>query len=370
MPVATVRRAVGTDKGAPVGFANGIPCATARARPRQPSRAEPRRRRPARLVGASTITRTSGSVPLGRSSTRPVAAELGLGLGDRRLQRRAVVATRVLVDAADVDQHLRQPVHHRRQLGERLARRGDPGQQVQRGQQRRRRWWRGRACTTWPDCSPPSDEAAGAHRLEHVAVADRGLDDGDALALHRHAGSRGWTSPSRRRCRAASRPALAHREGEHRRGSGRRRRPSPAASTARQRSASPSWAMPTSAPCSTHGGLQRLQVGRAAAVVDVEAVRARRRSRRPRRTGAAQRLGRDLGGGAVGAVDDDASARPAGAAGSTSRCVDVALGGRRRAAGSGRPPRRSGAAQASRMPRLDGVLELVGAACGRRGRRT
>ena len=35
-----------------------------------------------RGVGASTITRTSGSVPLGRTSTRPVVAELGLDGGD------------------------------------------------------------------------------------------------------------------------------------------------------------------------------------------------------------------------------------------------------------------------------------------------
>ena len=35
-----------------------------------------------RASGASTITRTSGSVPLGRTSTRPVVAELGLGGGD------------------------------------------------------------------------------------------------------------------------------------------------------------------------------------------------------------------------------------------------------------------------------------------------
>ena len=33
-------------------------------------------------VGASTITRTSGSVPLGRTSTRPCVAELGLDRGD------------------------------------------------------------------------------------------------------------------------------------------------------------------------------------------------------------------------------------------------------------------------------------------------
>ena len=49
------------------------------------------------------------------------------------------------VHALHVDEHLRQPLHHRRQLGERLPGPRDPRQQVQRGQRRRRRSWRGRA---------------------------------------------------------------------------------------------------------------------------------------------------------------------------------------------------------------------------------
>ena len=62
---------------------------------------------------------------------------------------------------------------------------------------------------------------------------------------------------------------------------------SPAASTARQRSASPSCAIPASAPCLGHGRAQGLQVGGATAVVDVLARQARRRSRSPRRRPAA-----------------------------------------------------------------------------------
>ena len=46
----------------------------------------------------------------------------------------------------------------------------------------------------------------------------------------------------------------------------------PAASTARQRSASPSRAMPRSAPAATTASLRCVEVGRAVAVVDVEAV--------------------------------------------------------------------------------------------------
>ena len=45
--------------------------------------ARPQPRWPARRWAASTMTRTSGSVPLGRSSTRPLLAQLGLGLGHR-----------------------------------------------------------------------------------------------------------------------------------------------------------------------------------------------------------------------------------------------------------------------------------------------
>ena len=40
---------------------------------------------------------------------------------------------------------------------------------------------------TWPLCSPPRRVAAGVERLEHVAVADRRLDDVDAGRLHRQA---------------------------------------------------------------------------------------------------------------------------------------------------------------------------------------
>ena len=47
---------------------------------------------------------------------------------------------------------------------------------------------------------------------------------------------------------------------------------SPARSTARQRSASPSWAMPRSAPCAPHGLDHRAEMGGADAIVDVPAV--------------------------------------------------------------------------------------------------
>ena len=37
-----------------------------------------------------------------------------------------------------------------------------------------------------PDCSPPSVRAHRLHLLEHVAVADLGLDHRDATLAHRH----------------------------------------------------------------------------------------------------------------------------------------------------------------------------------------
>ena len=138
------------------------------------------RRRPS-CVGASTITRTSGSVPLGRTSTRPrspsSASTAAIVVGD--------ALGRVGHRRGDrhVDEHLRQAGHRRRrQLGQRAARRGArrraacspvsrPSPVVARSRK-----------MTWPDCSPPSEYAAGGQRLEHVAVADGRLDDVDAPA--------------------------------------------------------------------------------------------------------------------------------------------------------------------------------------------
>ena len=63
------------------------PCDQASAMRRTARPASRPRPRPASAVGASTITRISGSVPEGRTSTRPVAAHAGLGW--RRCRRRA-----------------------------------------------------------------------------------------------------------------------------------------------------------------------------------------------------------------------------------------------------------------------------------------
>jgi hypothetical protein len=65
------------------------------------------------------MTRTSGSVPDLRSNTRPVPEEFALGLRPPRLQR-GVGVDRVLVDALDVDEDLRQPGHHGGEVGQAL----------------------------------------------------------------------------------------------------------------------------------------------------------------------------------------------------------------------------------------------------------
>ena len=108
-----------------------------------------------RPSGASTMTRTSGSVPLGRSSTR---RRRRARPRPRSRRRRASVdpATPRPVDAADVDQHLRQLASSRR--------RGPPAARPVAAIRASRcsavsrpspvvAW---SSSTTWPDCSPPS----------------------------------------------------------------------------------------------------------------------------------------------------------------------------------------------------------------------
>ena len=85
--------------------------------------------------GASTMTRTSGSVPLGRSSTRPAPPSVGSAVGDRPPQRRSAQRPRP-GRPRDVAQDLGQPRHGRaRELGQRPARAGDDVEQLQPGEQ-------------------------------------------------------------------------------------------------------------------------------------------------------------------------------------------------------------------------------------------
>ena len=97
------------------------------------------------VVAASTITRTSGSVPLGRTSTRPVVPSAASAAATSRRHawpRRPAPTPR----HPHVDQHLRQAGHGRGgQVGQGAADRWhDVVQQQQAGRGCRRRWWPGR----------------------------------------------------------------------------------------------------------------------------------------------------------------------------------------------------------------------------------
>ena len=122
---------------------------------------------------ASTMTRTSGSVPDGRSSTRPESPSSASTSATAAASSRIVVEARG-VDALHVDQDLRQPVHHAGELGQRLPA-PPPGDQVQPGEHAVAG---GRVVEQDHVAGLLAAEAvaAGLHRLEHVPVADRGLD--------------------------------------------------------------------------------------------------------------------------------------------------------------------------------------------------
>ena len=133
-------------------------------------------------VGASTITRTSGSVPLGRTSTRPRPLERrGLGLDVAARSPSTAPVERGAVGEADVDEPLRQLLH-RVAVGEvaaleRLERQQRGGDAVAGGHEAHVDDVAGLLAAERP--------AALAQRLEHVAVADRRGRDLDAGVAHR-----------------------------------------------------------------------------------------------------------------------------------------------------------------------------------------
>ena len=208
-------------------------------------------------------------------------------------------------------------------------------------------------------------EPARAQLLQHVAVAD--LGGRTAIPASRMARcSRGCSSRWRRACRATSSPVVVH---------GRRAStamiwsPSttaPAASTARQRSASPSWAMPRSAPCSTHRAAAAaprwvdptpsLMLSPSGSACDRDDLGARPAvglaARRPDAAPCAQ---------------STTTRMPASGSGVRGEQVlDVALGGVRAGRGPGRWPRRSGRGAggveaAPRSPSSTRVGQLVAA---------
>ena len=159
------------------------------------------RRRPARAatrsasacVPASTMTRTRSSVPDERSSTRPGAAQAGLG-GPHGVEQRLVRRRAALVDARHVDEGLRQPPDDAGEVGDRRPGRRDACGELQR-RQHAVAGGRVRRHDDVPGLLAAERVPAGAHRLEHVPVADRGVDRRDpGLASSRSSG-RGCSSP-------------------------------------------------------------------------------------------------------------------------------------------------------------------------------
>ena len=149
-------------------------------------------------------------------------------------------------------------------------------------------------------------EAADLHALQHVAVANRGALQRQALRTQDTVPAPGWTSswpPRRRRAACLAQPgwlpisAMIWSPSTV----------SPFSSTTIRRSASPSSAMPMSAPEDTTVSCSRPTMGGAAVLVDVLAVgidphRDHFRAQFPER-----RRG-DLIGRAIGAIDGDLQA--------------------------------------------------------------
>ena len=320
-----------------------------------------RPRGPASSVGASTITRTSGSVPEGRSRTRPRPPSSASSAATAAASDGSSSA-RVLSTSGDVDQHLGQPGHHRR--------RATAGpcpwptircEHVQRGEDA----VAGGGVLAHDDVAgllAAERVAGGPHRLEHVAVADRGLPHADARA------SIACTKP-RLLITVATTVSSASRP-RSRSASARIARiwsPSTTLPVVVDGQAAVGVAVEGEADVGAvldHGRLERLEVGRAAAVVDVEAV-GLGVDRDHLGAGAAQRQRPGLGRRAVGAVDDDLEAGRAGGRWCRRRWATYSSIGRvvrahpaDRGAGRALP----GLAQPRLDRDLDRVVELVAAA--------
>ena len=191
----------------------------------------------------------------------------------------------------------------------------------------------------------PEDVAAVAHRLEDVAVADRGLDDLDPLAVQPQAEAE--VRHDRRDDRVVREPAvLAQGEGQH----GQDLVAVDDRAVGRHGEAPVGVAVEGDAEVGAlldHGPLERLQVGRPAAVVDVPPVRFGRQSD-DRGAGPAEHLGSDERRRPVGAVQRHGEAGERGGGGGP-QVVEVVLGCPGRTAGSGRRLQPVGRSHGSRM---------------------
>ena len=188
--------------------------------------------RPPRSVGASTITRTSGSVPLGRISTRPRPASASSSARRPASTLRRPRAPRGRGPRTLTRRWGASPSRRARQIAsaERLERQQRAGDAVAGAVEAH--------LDDVPGLLAAERPAACAQLLEHVAVADARGRDRDARRAPSRRESRSWSSPSRRRrrraggrCRAGAAPRApsARRRRRPRRASrpparGRRRR--------------------------------------------------------------------------------------------------------------------------------------------------
>ena len=199
------------------------------------------------------------------------------------------------------------------------------------------------------------DAALAPERLEHVAVADVGRDDADPALLHQPVEA----EVRHHRDRDEVDAEVEREDGEDLVAVDDVAAPS----TASIRSPSPSNATPRSSAALAHGLLQQREVGRAAADVDVRAV-GLVADRGHLGAEPLERLRRDPGVGAVGAVDGDPQAGEVGAE-ALDDVLEVAVGGDLdavdRAAAAG-----SGASSSASISSSDGVGQLA----ARRRRRT
>ncbi len=249
------------------------------------------------------MTRTSGSVPLARSSTRPLSPSSAVTAATASVSTSSE-ADAVAIDVAHVDEHLRVDRHDRGELGEGLALSRHLGHEVQARQQA----VAGRGVVAHDDVAgllAAERVAALVHRLEHVAVADGGLEHADAL-------------PAIARCRprllmtVATRvsslrlTALLHRHGDDRHdlvavddlAGGVHGEAAVGVAVVGDADVGPD----------AHDMLgERVEVGRADAVVDVHAVRVGA-DHGDAGAGIAEGLGRDSGCRAVRAVEHDVDA--------------------------------------------------------------
>ena len=195
--------------------------------------------------GPSIITRSAGSVPDGRTRTRPSPPSRCSAAADRALEGEIALPL-VLVTGPDRALLLGQQRDLGREIGDRRGRPGHDPEDLERGDDpvARRRVLEDDHVAALLAAQPG---AADLHPLEDVLVADRRPDDAPAGRLDRRLEPA--VAEDRHDERALGQHAAREAvEREDARAAGRRRRPVPAASTATQRSASPSRANPTSAP--------------------------------------------------------------------------------------------------------------------------